>query len=130
MLAYVLRRILYVVPTLLGVTLVVFMAVHFAPGDPAQARLGSRATPESLERDGGDLGLTDPAAVQYLRFLGALLHGDLGVSIVRQRPVVEEIAERFPATLELSLAAITFAVVVGIALGVLSAVYQHSAVDY
>jgi peptide/nickel transport system permease protein len=130
MAAYLLRRLLYVVPTLLGVTLVVFLAVHFAPGDPALARLGSRATPESLERERERLGLHDPAAVQYLRFLGSLLRGDLGNSIVRQRPVIDEIRERFPATLELSLAAMSFAVVVGVALGVLSAVYQHSAVDY
>ena len=68
--------------------------------------------------------------MQYLRFLGSLLRGDLGLSIVRQRPVIDEIGERFPATLELSLAAMSFAVVVGVALGVLSAVYQHTIVDY
>jgi peptide/nickel transport system permease protein len=130
MLAYVLRRLLYALPTLLGVTFVVFLAVHLAPGDPALARLGSRATPESLERERQRLGLNDPAAIQYLRFLGALLRGDLGTSIVRQRPVVQEIGERFPATLELSLAAMAIAVLGGLTLGILSGVHQHSTLDY
>jgi peptide/nickel transport system permease protein len=121
---------LFVVPTVLGVTLVVFVAVHQAPGDPARARLGSRATEASLTAERERLGLNDPAPVQYLRFLSQVLRGDLGMSIVRQRSVAAEIGEFFPATLELSLAAMFFAVTIGIILGMLSAVNQHSMLDY
>ncbi len=164
MFLYFLRRLLYVVPTLIGVTLVVFVTVSYAPGDAARARLGSRATAEALQRERTRLGLDHPpfpvylesrdiawetppaelvlgplhivygprsiAKTQYVSYLLRLFRGDLGISIVRQRPVAQEILERFPATIELTVSAMLIAMFVGIALGILSAVNKHSILDY
>lgn len=121
MAVYALRRLLAVVPTLFGVTLVTFFISVAIPGDPALAIVGPRATEEMLEQVRHDLGLDQPLPVRYLDYLGGLLHGDLGQSLRTRRPILEELAERFPATLELTLAAMGFAVLVGVVLGVVAA---------
>jgi peptide/nickel transport system permease protein len=120
---------LQLIPVLFGVSLVVFVMVRAIPGDPAQILLGQTATPEQVQQLRAQLGLDQPLPTQYLLFLRDALTGDLGSSIVTGRPVTTELIDRFPATLELVLAALLFAVVVGIPVGVIAAVRQYSFVD-
>lgn len=123
------RRILQIIPVLLGVSLVVFIMVRSIPGDPAQILLGQQATEEQVAALREQLGLNQPIFTQYFLFLRDALTGDLGNSIVTGRPVTTELLDRFPATLELTLAALLFAVVVGVPVGVVAAVRQYSWVD-
>ena len=106
-----------------------FFMVRAIPGDPAQILLGQQATPERVAQVREQLGLDKPVPTQYLLFLKGAATGDLGDSIVTGRPVTVELLDRFPATLELALAALLFAVVVGIPVGVIAAVRQYSLVD-
>jgi peptide/nickel transport system permease protein len=127
-LLYLGRRLGQVVPTLLGVTLVVFLLVRVS-GDPTQLLLPETATPEDRELFRKQHGLDQPIPVQYVRYLGNLLRGDLGRSLVDQQPALDVVLERLPATVELALAAILIAVGVGIPVGVLSAVRRGSVLD-
>jgi peptide/nickel transport system permease protein len=126
---YALRRGLTVVPVLLGVSLLVFAFIHLIPGDPALTMLGERATPERVAEVRERLGLDRPLPEQYLRYLGKVLQGDLGVSILRGDPVLMDLLRRFPATVELAVAAILVALAVGIPIGIASAVWRNSVVD-
>ncbi len=132
MLRYALGRLLGTVPVLFGVTLLVFLMAWVTPGDPVVAMLGeasqgiSRQALEDLRRE---LGLDRPVPVQYLDYVGGLLRGDLGDSVRSRRPVLAEIRDRLPATIELALAALTIAVALGVTLGVLAAVRQRTWVD-
>lgn len=130
MLQFVGRRLLALVPVLLGVTFVAFYAMYLTPGDPALLVLGERATPERVEALRRDLGLDRPFVVQYGVFLGRLVQGNLGRSTQTNNPVVEDILQRFPATIELTLAAMLIACTAGITAGVVSAVRQYSMLDY
>ena len=130
MLAFILKRLLLLVPIMLGVTLVVFAAIHAVPGDAAHLMLGEKATAESLAALRKELGLDQPLHVQYLTFLGHLLQGDLGRSVQTGNPVTLELMERFPATVELALAALFVALAVGVPLGVVAAIRRNSWVDY
>ncbi|WP_325167242.1 ABC transporter permease [Rubrobacter xylanophilus] len=129
MATYIGRRLLQIIPVLFGVSVIVFFMVRAIPGDPAQILLGQQATPEQVERLREQLGLNEDPLTQYVIFLRDALTGDLGESIVTGRPVTVELLDRFPATLELTLAALLFAVVVGIPVGVLAAVRQYSWID-
>ena len=129
MVGYVFRRILSTVPVLLGVSILVFSFIHMIPGDPAQAMLGERATPESLARVRASLGLDKPIWEQYLIYMGKVLRGDLGTSILRQDPITEQLLIRFPATVELSVTAMLLALLFGIPAGVFSAVQRNSWFD-
>ncbi|MFN4232164.1 ABC transporter permease [Thermus sp.] len=126
---YVLRRLLGLVPVLFGITLLVFLFLQLIPGDPAQAILGERGTPEQLAALREKLGLNKPLYVQYLTFVKNILTGDLGTSAVSTIPVAEELKRRWPATFELALAATLVAVVLGIPVGILAAVRKNSLVD-
>ena len=117
------------IPVLLGVSVVVFFMVRALPGDPAQILLGQAATEEQVQQMRTEMGLDRPVPVQYVVFLRDAVTGDLGDSIVSGRPVTTELLVRFPATLELTLAALVFAVAVGIPVGVLAAVRQYSWLD-
>jgi peptide/nickel transport system permease protein len=128
-LSYVVRRILTVIPVLLGVSILVFLFLHLIPGDPATVMLGERATPESIARVRTTLGLDKPLYQQYLIYIGKVIHGDLGESVVRGDPVMKDLARRFPATIELSFAAILVALVVGVPAGIVSAVRRNSIFD-
>jgi len=108
---YALRRTLTVIPVLLGVSVLVFSFVHLIPGDPAVTMLGERATPEKVAEVRARLGLDRPIHEQYFLYLGKVLRGDLGVSIVRGDPVLTDLLRRFPATVELAVAAIVFGVI-------------------
>jgi peptide/nickel transport system permease protein len=127
--AYFLRRLLGLIPVLLGISLLVFLFVRAIPGDPARVMLGERATEEAVQRIREDLGLNRPLPEQYLRFMGNLARGDLGTSIATQFTVAEEIRTRFPATLELSIAAMLFATITGVFLGIIAAIRRNSPID-
>jgi peptide/nickel transport system permease protein len=114
---------------LLGVSIVVFFMVRAIPGDPAQLLLGQQATQEQVQQVRQNMGLDKPVIVQYGIFLADAVRGDLGDSIVSGRPVTTELFERFPATLELTLFAMFVAIIVGVPVGVISAVKQYSWLD-
>ena len=126
---YAVRRSLTIVPVLLGVSILVFSFIHLIPGDPALTMLGERATPEKVAEVRARLGLDRPIWQQYVLYVGHALRGDLGVSIVRGDPVASDLLRRFPATVELAVAAIVVAIALGIPIGVGSAVYRNSPLD-
>ncbi len=130
MLAYVLRRIMIMVPTLLGVSIIVFMMLHITPGDPAELLLGERATEQALIDLREHLGLNKPLHVQYGLFLKRLLQGDLGETIWTRQKVWIEVKHRFPATIELSIFALGISCFMGMLLGIISATRQYSIFDY
>ena len=130
MLRFVVRRLLLLVPILLGLSILVFLWIRNLPGGPAQALLGERATPQSIEQIEHQYGLDKPLPVQYWRYLKNTLQGEFGESTTTRRPVEEEFKERFPATIELAIAAGLFAVVFGIPLGFLAAKRYQGVLDH
>ncbi len=130
MLGFIVRRTLIIIPTLLGVSIVVFLLLAITPGDPAELLLGERATVESLEAMREYLGLNEPLHVQYGLYLKRLIKLDLGETIWTRQKVIVEIKERFPATIELSLAAMFISCFFGVILGIISASKQYSVFDY
>jgi peptide/nickel transport system permease protein len=130
MLRFVVRRLLLLVPILLGLSILLFFWIRALPGGPAESLLGDRATPEAVEEIERIYGLDQPIHEQYLKYLQKLLSGDLGTSIASRRPVTEEIQRRFPATIELALTAMIFATVLGIPLGFFAAKRYGSALDH
>ena len=117
MLRFIVRRLLGVIPVLFGLSIILFAFVHLLPGDPATAILGQHATPERIAAMREYLGLDDPLWQQYLNYLGNIFRGDLGSSIINNQPVLREFLVRFPATIELTVAAMIFAAGIGIPLG-------------
>ncbi len=130
MFTFIVRRLIQFIPTILGAVTLVFFLIALAPGDPARIMLGERAQKEQLEILREELGLNKPLMQRYLIYLGNVVQLDLGKSISTQRPVVEEMLELFPATIELSLVSIFLAALFGIALGCLAAVKRNSPLDY
>ena len=126
---YIVRRLLNLIPVLLGITLLVFAFLHLIPGDAAQALAGQRATPEMVAAIREQLGLNKPLPVQYILFLGNLLRFNLGYSIISGDSVIHEIEARWPATFELSVAAMLIAIAIGIPAGVLAAIRRNSPID-
>ena len=129
MTGYIIRRLLLAIPVLLGIVFVVFTLVRLIPGDPCRAALGERATDEICDAYIARRGLDRPIPVQFVSYLGELIRLDLGDSYRQGRPVTEMLIERLPVTIELSLAALLFAVSIGIPLGMLSAYKQNSSID-
>lgn len=129
-LGYFLRRLLLVVPTLLGVTIITFTLTYVLPGNPAVVKAGPLVSPEVVAELEKSMGLDQPAWVQYWRYISGVLHGDLGTSSSTGRPVLEDFEQRLPATLELTLASLLIALLVGIPLGVQSAVHRDTAIDH
>ena len=145
MIRYIIRRLISVIPTLLGVTFVIFMFQRLIPGDPAVAMLGEHANEENVERIREQFGLNRPLFLdrealvqddlrgffdsQYIRYLGRLIRLDLGESIHRRIPVAETLALRFPATFELALLSMLFAILIGIPAGIASASRRNSLLD-
>ena len=127
---FLLRRLALVVPTLFGVTLISFFLTYLLPGNPAIVQAGPFATPEYIREVEQRMGLDQPVWVQYGRYVSGLFRGDLGESTSTGRPVLEDFVQRLPATLELTLASLLIAVLVGIPLGVLSAVHRDTAIDH
>ena len=126
---FIVRRLLLLIPILLGLTGLIFVFIHLLPGDPAIAILGERASPENVERVRAALGLDRPLWEQYLQYMSGLLRGDLGRSFITNRNVVDDFLQRMPATIELSLAAMAFAIGVGIPLGLATAKRRNTWVD-
>lgn len=126
---FILRRLLLLIPILLGLTVVIFMLIRLLPGDPAGAILGERATPESLERVRAALGLDRPLIEQYWEYVSGLARLDLGSSFLSGRDVTTDFMQRFPATIELTVAAMIFALSLGIPLGMLTAKRRGTWID-
>ena len=126
---YIAKRLLNLLPVILGITLLVFAFLHLIPGDPAITMLGDRATPQQVEALRERMGLNQPLPLQYLKFLWDLIRLDFGTSIITGVPIAEEIRIRWPATFELSVAAMLVASILGIPAGVLAAVRKNSFVD-
>jgi len=143
---YAIGRVIQVIPTLLGVTIIVFMFLRLIPGDPAVAMLGEHAATENVERIREQLGLNRPLFLdgqalkqgdiegffdtQYIRYLGRLLHADLGDSIHRRIPIAQTLKERFPATVELAMISMLIAILVGVPAGIISAARRNSIIDF
>lgn len=130
MVKYIAKRFIALIPVLLGVTLIIFTLLYFTPGDPALIMLSDEAaTPEAIAQIHEELGLDDPFWVRYGRYVWDLLHGDLGISYLNKRPVAELLIERLPKTMTLACVSAAFAVVLGIAFGVIAAVKHNSIFD-
>ena len=126
---YILRRILLLIPVLLGVSFLVFTIMSFTPGDPAQLILGENAPKEAILQLRQEMGLDDPFLVQYFRFVGRAVVGDFGRSYSTGREVFGEIFSRFPNTMVLAILGVIIAVLIGIPLGIISATKQYSLTD-
>jgi peptide/nickel transport system permease protein len=143
---YLIRRLISVIPTLLGVTIIIFLLLRLIPGDPAVAMLGEHAAQENVERIREQFGLNRPMFLdrealkqgdlrslfdsQYIRYLGRLAQGDLGTSIHRRIPIADQLVQRFPATAELALFSMAIGVLVGVPAGIASAARRNSVLDF
>jgi peptide/nickel transport system permease protein len=126
---YIVRRLLLLIPVLLGISIVTFAMLRLIPGDPALIMMGEHATPDMVAEFRESMGLNEPIYVQYLRYMRDLVRLDLGRSIVTNRLVTEEIAQRFPATFELTLGAMSFATLFGVLAGIIAAYRHNTALD-
>ena len=126
---FILKRLMLLIPVLLGVSLLVFAIMSFTPGDPAQLILGENAPAEAVAELREDMGLNDPFILRYARFVGNALTGDLGQSYTSGRDVFDEIFSRFPNTLVLATLGVIIAVLIGIPVGIISATRQYSIID-
>ena len=129
MVRFILRRLLYAIPVLIGILIVVFVLARLIPGDPCTAILGEKATPEACARLNQELGLDKPITTQFVIYMERFLQGDFGNSIRFSRPVSLILVERLPTTIELTSLALLIAVAVGVPAGIISAVRHDSAVD-
>ena len=126
---YILRRLLMMIPVLIGVTFIVFFIMSLTPGDPAAIILGDQASAESLAMKRVELGLDKPLMVRYFSYMGNLLQGDLGLSYKNQIPVASQVWDKFPNTAILAISGILVALLIGIPVGILSAKKQYTAMD-
>ncbi len=126
---YIVKRLGMMIVLLLGLTFIVFASLYIAPGDPAEIAAGANATADEVEKMRVYLGLDQPFMVQYLKYLGNLLHGDLGTSIITRQPILNELIVRLPNTLNLAVSSMIFACVIGIPLGVIAAIKKDSILD-
>ncbi len=127
---YLLKTLITVIPTLFGTITIVFFLIHLTPGDPALAILGPHATAEAIQELRTSLGLDQPLYLQYLKFIGNLLQGDLGRSLVTEQSVLLETLRPLPYTIHLALAGVIISLIIGIPIGVISAVRRNSFIDY
>src|SRR5665648_451738 len=127
---YITKRLLMLIPVLLGVSILAFSLIRLAPGDPAVTIAGQHASPQVISAIREKYGLNKPLTTQYWIWLKQVLHGDLGRSIVSNEFVAKEILERFPNTIELTLLSMFFAIIVGSIAGITSASKQYSTLDY
>ena len=129
MFAYSIRRILQVVPVMFVISLLVFLMMHMIPGDPVRNMLGIEASKEAVEAERERLGLNDPLPKQYARFLGGVVHGELGTSIFSKKSVTQEILAKYPYTAKLAVGGTIFAAVVGVLIGITCAVKRNTVTD-
>lgn len=128
--AYIFRRLLVAIPTLLVVLTLVFLLVRVAPGDPATAVLGQQASKEAIENLRERMGLNEPLWKQYFGYLGGLIHGNLGKSLITRQPVGSQVLYALPFTLELTATGVVLGSLLGIPLGILTAIYRNTILDY
>ena len=122
MLRFVVRRLVFAVLTVLGISLIAFIVAHAVPADPVRALAGPHATPSEVAVARHAYGMDKPLPLQYVSFLGGLAHGDLGISLLSKRPVLTDLRQYLPATVELGLASLLLTIIIGVPLGVLSAI--------
>src|SRR5579885_1117115 len=127
--AFIVRRLILLIPVLIGVSLLTFLISRIIPADPARMIAGPHAGPAQVEAVRHAYGLDRPLWQQYTTYMGGLLHGDMGTSLHTQRPVRDDLGDFLPATIELTLTAMFFTIALGIPLGVLSAVYRDRWLD-
>lgn len=130
MLKYIIRRIIAMIPVVIGITFLVFMIMQLAPGDPVRMILGDNASPEAVEAMRDEMGLNDNVLIQYGRYLVNLAQGDMGTSYVNKRPVADEVFSRVPATFKLAAVAAVVSIVIAIPLGILAAIKQNTLFDH
>lgn len=131
MFQFILKRLSTVIPTFIGITLLTFTLIHMIPGDPIEIMAGERGiSPERHAILAAELGLDQPIWKQYFSYVGGILQGDLGNSLVTKKPVVEEFFELFPATVELAFLAAMFAIIIGLPAGIIAAVKRGSVFDH
>lgn len=130
MFRFVMRRLVLSIPILILVSVMVFGLIHLIPGDPARVILGQEATPEAMTAMRHDLGLDQPLVIQYVTWLGRVLRGDLGRSLVDRTPVIDQIKVRLPVTLELTIGTFIIALLIAVPAGIVSATRRGSAADY
>jgi peptide/nickel transport system permease protein len=130
MTGYIIKRLLMIIPILLGVATIVFCLMFIVPGDPARLLMGQHGDDDTLRVIRHEMGLDKPVYIQYARFIGRLFVGDLGMSYRQQRPVTQIIRERFPATAKLAIASMALAIIIGIAAGILAAVFRNTVLDW
>ena len=129
-LALIINRMLWLVPTLVGLMVITFTISHIIPADPIAFFAGENATPEQIEALRARYGFDKPLYIQLMNYLIGVTHGDLGISIYTQRPISEDLLSRLPATMELTFMAVFFSTLVGIPLGVFAAIYRNSFLDH
>ncbi len=130
---YILRRLLWSIPVLIGITIIIFLLINLAPGDPVTGMIDPTLgdfSPELVARERAKLGLDKPLPVQYVLWLGRVVRGDLGYSLINRKPIAELIGRRIGPTLRLTMLALLLSTVVGILIGIISAIKQYSALDY
>ena len=126
---FILKRLLMMVPVILGVVFVIFTVMYITPGDPASMLLGERARPEDIAKLREEMGLDNPFLIQYVSYIGRIIQLDFGTSYSTKRPVFSELADRFPTTALLAVLCVSLAIIVGIPLGILCATKHHSIFD-
>ena len=131
MFRYVIKRILFLIPTILGVAFIIYFVLNLTPGNPGRSILGPQATQEAVDQLNEELGYNDPLVVKYFRYVkNVVTKGDFGTSYFTKQPVMQEVLPRFSVTLRLSLIGILISTLIGVPLGMLTAVKQYSAWDY
>lgn len=130
MTAYIIRRLIQVIPITFGILTLIFLLIHMIPGDPALQIAGENARAEDVERVRQQLGLDKPVWEQYLSYLGGIFRGDLGRSFRTQQPVMDTVLERYPATLQLAFGGMIVAILIAFPLGILSAIYRSTWIDH
>lgn len=129
MVKYIVKRLLLLIPIILGVSAIIFTLKTLTPGDPARQILGNDATEEQIQEKREELGLNDPAVVQYVRYIGGIIHGDFGDSYRTGEPVLSEIVPRLATSAKITLGAVAIGAIIGVLLGIISALKKYTWVD-
>ena len=129
MLRYVIKRLLLLIPIILGVSAIIFALKTFTPGDPARQILGNDATQEQVDAKREELGLNDPVIVQYFRYIGGIVRGDFGDSYRTGEPVLSEILPRLGTSAKITIGAVAIGAIIGVLLGIISALKKYTWID-
>lgn len=126
---YIIRRLIQLIPVIIGISIITFLMMSFVPGDPVKMMLGQHMTQQTYENTRAELGLDKPMAIRYINYMGKLVQGDFGRSYIQHQQVTTMLKDKFPVTLKLTIVAMVIAVVFGVLIGILSAIKQYSAWD-